>query len=96
MTLRLISTSIFSTFDLIMTIFLVSLFGIGIELNPIGVALFSNITVLFFVKIGAVNLLLYILYKYRHYSISKFGSWIVFIVYSGLTIYHLVGITLLI
>lgn len=76
MTLRLISTSVFSTFDLIMTMILVSMFGIGIELNPIGVALFSNIT--------------------RHYPISKFGSWIVFIVYGGLTLWHLMGIALLI
>lgn len=96
MNIRLSLASLFNTFDLIMTMILVSLFGLGIELNPIGVALFSNTAVLFLVKIGVVNLLLYVLYKYRHYPISKFGSWIVFIVYSGLTIYHLVGITLLI
>lgn len=95
MNIRLLTTSVFNTFDLVMTMILVSMFGIGIELNPIGVALFSNITVLFIVKIGVVNLLLYVLYKYRHYPISKLGSWIVYIVYGCLTLYHLVGMVLI-
>ena len=93
---RLISTSVFNTFDLVMTMILVSLFGIGIELNPIGVALFSNNIVLFLIKIGLVNLMLIVLYRLRHYKIARVGSWIVFITYGCLTLYHLVGIGLMI
>ena len=93
---RLISTSVFNTFDLIMTMILVSLFGLGVELNPIGVALFSNNILLFLVKLGLVNLLLVVLYRLRHYKIARVGSWIVFIVYGCLTLYHLVGIGLMI
>lgn len=92
MTLRLISTSVFNTFDLVMTMILVSLFGIGIELNPIGVALFSNNVVLFLVKLGVVNVLLIVLYRLRHYKIARVGSWLVFIVYGCLTLYHVVGV----
>lgn len=96
MNIRLLTTSVFNTFDLVMTMILVSMFGIGIELNPIGVALFQNGIVLFVVKIVVVNLLLIILYRLRHYKIARVGSWLVFIVYGCLTLYHLVGIGLMI
>ena len=78
---RLISTSVFNTFDLVMTMVLVSMFGLGIELNPIGVALFSNNILLFLVKLGLVNLMLIVLYKYKDYLVARLGSWIVFITY---------------
>ena len=96
MNIRLLTTSIFNTFDLIFTLFLVSLFGLGIEVNPIGVALFQNGIVLFLIKIGLVNLMLVVLYKLRYYKIARLGSWLVFIVYGCLTLYHVVGVGLLI
>ncbi len=95
MTVRLISTSVFNTFDLAMTMILVSLFGLGIEANPIGVALFSNNILLFLVKIGLVNVLLFSLYKLKDYKIARLGSWIVFITYGCLTLYHVVGMVFL-
>ena len=95
MKLTLITTSLFNTFDLIMTMILVSMFGIGIELNPVGVALFSNNIVLFLIKIGLVNVLLFSLYKLKDYKIAIVGSWLVFIVYGCLTLYHVVGIAFL-
>ena len=91
---RLISTSLFNTFDLIYTLFLVSLFGLSIEANPIGRVMLSDPILLFISKIVVVNLFLLLLYKFRNYRLARVGSWIVFIVYSCLMLYHLVGMTL--
>ena len=91
---RLISASLFNTFDLIYTLFLVSLFGLSIEANPIGRVMLSDPILLFISKIVVVNLFLLLLYKFRNYRLARVGSWIVFIVYSCLTLYHLVGMTL--
>lgn len=96
MKLRLISTSVFNTLDMIFTLFLVSVFGLEIEANPIGRVMLSDPILLFVSKIVVVNLFLVLLYKFGNYRLAKVGSWIVFIVYSCLTLYHLVGITLLI
>ena len=96
MKIRLLTTSLFNTFDLIFTLFLVSLFGLEIEVNPIGRLMLSNPILLLVTKIVVVNLFLVLLYKFRNFRLARLGSWIVFIVYGCLTIYHLVGITLLI
>jgi len=93
---RLLSTSIFNTLDMTFTLFLVSLFGLGIEANPIGRVILSNPILLFISKIVVVNLFLLLLYKFKDYKLARVGSWIVFIVYGCLTLYHLFGITLLI
>lgn len=89
---RLISTSLFNTFDLIFTLFLVSLFGLEIEVNPIGRVMLSNPILLFISKIVVVNLFLLLLYKLKHLRIAKIGSWIVFVAYCSLTLYHVVGV----
>ena len=96
MNIRLLTTSMFNTFDLIYTLFLVSLFGLSIEANPIGRVMLSNPILLFITKIVIVNLFLVLLYKYRNLRFARLGSWLVFIVYGCLTLYHLVGIGLLI
>jgi Ca2+/Na+ antiporter len=93
---RLLTTSLFNTFDLIFTLFLVSLFGLGIEVNLLGRMMLSNPILLFITKIVVVNLFLLLLYKFRNFKLARVGSWIVFIAYGCLTLYHLVGITLLI
>jgi hypothetical protein len=95
MTLRLSLTSLFNIIDLIITVALVSMFGIGIELNPIGVALFSNSVVLFLYKFVVVSICLFILYLFRKKRVAIIGSWVVFIVYGILTLYHVLGISLL-
>ena len=96
MKLSLILTSLFNTLDLIFTLFLVSLFGLSIEVNPIGRVTLSNPILLFIIKIVVVNLFLLLLYKFKDYKLARVGSWIVFIVYTCLTLYHVVGIMLLI
>jgi hypothetical protein len=95
MTLRLSLTSLFNVIDLIITVALVSMFGIGIELNPLGVALFSSEYLLLLYKVVIVNICLIILYKFRELKVARVGSWVVFIVYGFLTLYHVVGITVL-
>ena len=92
MNIRLLSTSVFNTFDLLFTLFLVSLFGLGIEANPIGRVMLSNPILLFISKIVVVNLFLVLLYKFRNFRLARVGSWIVFIVYGCLTLYHVVGV----
>lgn len=96
MKLRLISTSVFNTLDMIFTLFLVSVFGLEIEANPIGRVMLSDPILLFVSKIVVVNLFLLLLYKFKDYKLARVGSWIVFIVYGCLTLYHVVGITLVI
>ena len=71
---RLISTSLFNTFDLICTLFLVSLFGLSIEANPIGRVMLSDPILLFVSKIVVVNLFLLLLYKFRNYRLARVGS----------------------
>lgn len=93
---RLISISVFNTFDLIFTLFLISLFGLSIEVNPIGRVMLSNPILLLVTKIVVVNLFLVLLYKFRNFRLARVGSWIVFVVYGGLTLYHVVGIGLMI
>jgi hypothetical protein len=71
---RLISTSLFNTFDLIYTLFLVSRFGLSIEANPIGRVMLSDPILLFISKIVVVNLFLLLLYKFRNYRLARVGN----------------------
>jgi hypothetical protein len=71
---RLISVSLFNTFDLIYTLFLVSRFGLSIEANPIGRVMLSDPILLFISKIVVVNLFLLLLYKFRNYRLAKVGN----------------------
>lgn len=71
---RLISTSLFNTFDLIYTLFIVSLLGLSIEVNPIGRVMLSNPILLFISKIVVVNLFLLLLYKFRNYRLARVGN----------------------
>ena len=74
MKLRLISTSVFNTLDMIFTLFLVSVFGLEIEANPIGRVMLSDPILLFVSKIVVVNLFLLLLYKFRNYRLARVGS----------------------
>ncbi len=95
MKVRLWLTSIFNVLDLTITMILVNIYGIGIELNPFGRFLFNNNLLLFFYKFVIVSLCLLILWKYHKYTISKLGAWLVFMVYTILIIYQLMGLILL-
>lgn len=86
---RLILTYIFNIIDLIVTMYLVRLFGLSIEGNPIGRwAISSGFVYLF--KIGVVGIALIAIWlagkkKERLVSIC---SWLLFVVYFSLVVYH--------
>ena len=89
MKVRLAITYIFNLIDLIATMYLVSLFGLSVEGNPIGRWLIrTNLVYLF--KIGLVGgLLLAIgLLGKRNKKAANIGSWVLLLAFSALTVYH--------
>lgn len=89
MKVRLIITYIFNLIDLIATMYLVSLFGLSVEGNPIGQWLIQTNLVYPF-KIGLVGgLLLAIgLLGKRNKKAANIGSWVLLLAFSALTVYH--------
>ena len=91
MKVRLTITYIFNLIDLIATMYLVSLFGLSVEGNPIGRwRIQTNLVYPF--KIGVVgSLLLAIgLLSEKNRRMADMCSWILLIIFLGLTIYHFV------
>lgn len=89
MKVRLIITYIFNLIDLIATMYLVSLFGLSVEGNPIGRWLIrTNLVYLF--KIGLVGgLLLAIgLLGKINKKAANIGSWVLLMVFTSLILYH--------
>lgn len=86
---RLIITYIFNLIDLIATMYLVSLFGLSVEANPIGRWLIRTNLVYPF-KIGVVGgLLLAIgLLGKINKKASNIGSWMLLVAFSALVLYH--------
>ena len=89
---RLILTYIFNIIDLIVTMYLVRLFGLSIEGNPIGRWLIKT-NLQYFVKIviiGALLLEIGKLSKGNCKKIADIASWVLIIAYSILIFYHIV------
>lgn len=86
MKLRLTITYFLNLIDLVATLYLVSLFGLDIEANPIGRWLIKT-NLVYLVKIVVVGLILYVVSKSR---IGNVCSWALLIVFVLLTVYHLV------
>ena len=86
---RLIITYIFNLTDLIATMYLVSLFGLSVEGNPIGRWLIQ-INLVYPFKIGVVGgLLLAIgLLGKINKKAANIGSWVLLLAFSALTVYH--------
>lgn len=86
---RLAITYIFNLIDLIATMYLVSLFGLSVEGNPIGRWLIRTNLVYPF-KIGVVGgLLLAIgLLGKRDKKAANIGSWVLLTVFTSLIFYH--------
>lgn len=91
MKVRLIITYIFNLIDLIATMYLVSLFGLSVEGNPIGRWLIRTNLVYPF-KIGVVGGLLLAIgfLSEKNRGMTDVCSWILLIIFLGLTIYHFV------
>ena len=85
---------VLNLFDCIVTLWFFSLFGIDIESNPFGVALLQSpiVTVLF--KVVVIGLALLVLYQYRDRKAAQTGMNAAFVVYSLLTVYHIIMITI--
>lgn len=86
---RLAITYIFNLIDLIATMYLVSLFGLSVEGNPIGRWLIRTNLVYPF-KIGVVGGLLLAIGLLSNYNpkLANIGSWVLLIAFSALTLYH--------
>lgn len=92
MKLRLFITYILNIIDLIITMYLIRLFGLSIEGNPIGRWLIKT-NLQYFVKIvviGALLLGIGKLSKGNCKKIADIASWVLIIAYLILIFYHIV------
>lgn len=84
-------TYIFNIFDLVVTLALFQLFGTGIELNPVGVALYDY-GLLVFYKIFVIGFAMFVWYKViQKAPRMEWTKWILFMVYGILAVYHVWG-----
>lgn len=87
MKFRLITAYMFNIFDLITTMYLVHLFGLSVEGNPIGRWLIQT-NLVYVVKIAVVGLALLLLWKFKNNRFAIVGSWVILITFSLLAVYH--------
>ena len=92
---RLYLTYFLNLLDLCLTLYLINLYGIDIEANPIGVTMLQNPIIAVLYKVLGVGLCLWVLYKFRGHRIAQIGSYAVLAVYVGLTVYHVIGFIIL-
>lgn len=88
MKLRLTITYFLNLIDLIATLYLVSLFGLDVEANPIGRWLIET-NLVYFVKIVVVGIIFLAMSKLNNKT-GNILSYILFISFSLLTVYHIV------
>lgn len=86
---RLILTYIFNIIDLIVTMYLVRLFGLSIEGNPIGRWTMSSGFV-YLLKIGVVGVALIEIWlvSKKKERLANICSWLLFVTYFLLVVYH--------
>ncbi|NLB61358.1 MAG: hypothetical protein GX802_02865 [Clostridiales bacterium] len=76
--------------DLYFTTMLVDKFGLDIEANPIGKFLLKDYKLAFFVKVIAVGISLFLLYFLHLLLIGRIIIWVLFIIFTLLSIYHFI------
>lgn len=88
---RLAITYIFNLIDLIATIYLISLFGLSVEGNPIGRWLIRTNLVYpaKIVVMGGLLLAIGLLGKINKKA-ATIGSWVLLIAFSALVLYHVI------
>ena len=85
-----IVTCILNAFDALFTVYLVNKYDIDIELNPVGKWLIMSKYGLI-IKIVAVSLLVMLLYTFKtKYPLARYALLFLLIVFSLLTVYHLI------
>ena len=73
-----------------MTKRLVNLYGLEIENNPYGAWLMADDVRMIIFKLVLPTIGLVIVYLYKDYVVSKVLSWVLFVGFIALTIYHIV------
>lgn len=89
MKIKLILIYLLNLFDYIMTVRQINKYGIDIEANPIMRACAINGGFFFVIKVLFVGLMVLLMWYYRNLKISKYGSWLLLVVYGALAIYHI-------
>ena len=91
MKVRLIITYIFNLIDLIATMYLVSLFGLSVEGNPIGRWLIrTNLVYPFKIAVvGGLSLAIGLLSK-RNKKYASTLTWITLVIYTLVVLYHII------
>ena len=84
-----IAIYLLNIFDLICTTYLVSKYGIEIELNPIGRLFLTNIEGAAELKILFIGFCILTLYRLREHRLCKILSYVVLACYIILSIYHI-------
>lgn len=92
MLIRLISTFILSLADLFLTLRLVDKYGLDIEANPFGKWILSEPWRIITFKIMLVAIALIILWIYKSHRLAQVASYVVFIAYLALFLYHIGGL----
>lgn len=89
---RYIISYILNLFDLIATLTLVKLYGVGVEANAFARLFIGDIWAVSAVKVVGVGILMLLIYrlKNRAYRASNVASWIILAVYAALAQYHIV------
>ena len=87
MKLRLITAYLLNIFDLIATMYLVHAYGVAIEGNVWGSWLIQT-NLVYVAKIAVVGLVLLLLWKFKNNKVAIVGSWVIFITFSLLAVYH--------
>lgn len=89
---RFITAYILNLFDLIATLVLVKLYGVGVEANAFARLFIGDFWAVTAVKVVGVGILMALIYrlKNRAYRASNAASWIILAVYAALAQYHIV------
>lgn len=88
---RLAITYILNLFDLVATYFWYSSYGLSLEINPIGRVLLST-GLAIPVKVIGVGAAVFSIYEYiKRTPNREWISWVVFVVYGALAIYHIIN-----
>lgn len=89
---RFITAYILNLFDLIATLVLVKLYGVGIEANALARLFIGDIWLATAVKVVGVGILMLLIYRLKNRAnrAANAASWICFAVYAVLAVYHFI------
>lgn len=88
---RFITAYILNLFDLIATLVLVKLYGVGVEANAFARLFIGDVWAVTAVKVVGVGILMLLIYRLKNRAnrAANAASWICFAVYAAVAVYHL-------